>query len=180
MVDTGVAGSEPEIEAALGALGVGWEAVGHVILTHRHPDHVGSLGGVLELAPEASVYAGEADIPNIASTIPPQPVGDGDRVFDLDIISTPGHTLGHISVHDPASGVLVAGDALNGMGSGMPMAGDGVVAGANPRFSVDMALADETVRKLAGLDYETLYFGHGEPVLEDAVAAVAALASTLG
>ncbi|HEX5823746.1 MAG TPA: MBL fold metallo-hydrolase, partial [Candidatus Limnocylindrales bacterium] len=36
VVDTGVAGSEDEIAAALTGIGLDWSAVGHVILTHKH------------------------------------------------------------------------------------------------------------------------------------------------
>ena len=125
----------------------------------------------MDAAPAATGFAGEPDIPSIPSPRPLTPVGDGDAVFGLEIISTPGHTPGSISVHDPAAGLLVAGDALNGV--------DGGVGGANPRFSSDMSLADESVRKLAGLQFDTALFGHGEPVVGGASALVADLAAGL-
>jgi glyoxylase-like metal-dependent hydrolase (beta-lactamase superfamily II) len=156
IVDTGVAGSEPDIEAGLAAAGLGWGNVEHLILTHRHADHVGSVEAVLAGAGSAATYAGEADIAQIAAPQPIAAVGDGDEVFGLQIINTPGHTDGHISVLDPIGGVLVAGDALNGA--------DGGVVGANPQFSTDMTIADESVRKLAALSFDTILFGHGEPV----------------
>ena len=142
--------------------------MGQVILTHKHPDHMGSIDAVLERAPGAVVYAGAADIPEIASAMVPQPVGDGDSVFDLAIIETPGHTAGHICVLDTAAGILVAGDALNGVGGG--------VAAPDPSFSENMTVALDSVRKLAGFSYEVALFGHGEPLLEGASAAVTALA----
>jgi glyoxylase-like metal-dependent hydrolase (beta-lactamase superfamily II) len=172
LVDTGVDGSADAIEAGLTEAGLDWESVGHVILTHKHPDHVGSLGSVLEHAPGAMVYAGAPDIPAIASVVVPQPVGDGDTVFGLEMIETPGHTAGHIAVLDSIAGVLVAGDALNGVGGGLD--------GPDPGFSENMTVAVDSVRKLAGLSFEVALFGHGEPVLEDASAAVADLASGLG
>ncbi len=177
VVDTGVSGSEDDIEAGLGALGAGWDSVGHVILTHHHGDHVGSIEAVLERAAAAAAYAGEADIPRISSTRPLTPVGDGDEVFGLEIIATPGHTPGHVSVLDPAAGVLVAGDALNG---GDTMGGRaGTVAGPNPQFSSDMPTANETVKKLAALQFDTILFGHGEPVEGGAAALLAELAAGL-
>jgi glyoxylase-like metal-dependent hydrolase (beta-lactamase superfamily II) len=172
VVDTGVAGSAGEIEAALGALDLGWGAVGHVILTHAHGDHVGSLPEVLGQAPDAAAYAGAADIPAIRSPRAPVAVGDGDSVFGLEIVETPGHTPGHVSVLEPAGGLLIAGDALNGDGSGG-------VAGPNPRFSSDLALANASVAKLGALRFETVVFGHGEPVEGGASALVAALAAEL-
>ena len=43
-----------------------------------------------------------------------QPLEDGDEVFGLQIVATPGHTAGHVATFDPDSGVLVAGDAFPG------------------------------------------------------------------
>jgi glyoxylase-like metal-dependent hydrolase (beta-lactamase superfamily II) len=172
LVDTGVAGSADAIEESLIEVGLGWGSVGHVILTHKHPDHVGSIDDVLERASGAAVYAGAPDIPEMTAVVDARPVGDGDSVFDLGIIETPGHTAGHISVHDAIAGVLVVGDALNGA--------DGGVVGPDPAFSEDMAVANDSLRKLAGLSYEVALFGHGEPVLAGASTAVAALAADLG
>jgi glyoxylase-like metal-dependent hydrolase (beta-lactamase superfamily II) len=172
LVDTGIEGSADAIETSLGQVGLGWDSVGHVILTHKHPDHVGSLDMIIERAPTAEVYAGAADIPAIVSTVPPTAIGDGGSVFDLEIIGTPGHTAGHISVLDSVAGILVAGDALNGS--------DGGVTGPDPGFSEDMTIAVASVRKLATFDYEVALFGHGDPVLESASAAVADLATGLG
>ena len=112
LVDTGVENSADAIEAALGALSLGWPAVGHVILTHNHADHAGSAAVVLERAPDAMGYAGAEDIAGITVPRALTPVQDGDRVFDLQVVTTPGHTAGSISVLDPAGSVLVAGDAL--------------------------------------------------------------------
>jgi glyoxylase-like metal-dependent hydrolase (beta-lactamase superfamily II) len=171
LVDTGVAGSADAIEAALIEVGLDWEAVGHVILTHKHPDHVGSIDVVLARAPGAAVYAGAPDIPSIAAAMEPQPVGNGDLVFDLEVIETPGHTAGHISVLDGVAGILVAGDALNGASGG--------IDGPNPEFSENMTVALESVRKLAGFTFEVALFGHGDPLFEGASAAVAELAAVM-
>lgn len=156
LVDTGVGGSEGDIESALGEIGLDWGSVGHVIVTHRHPDHQGSLEAVIG-ASGAPWYAGAGDIEAITAATEGAVVATGDNVFDLRIIETPGHTPGHISVLDDAAGVLVAGDALNGA--------DGGVAGPNPDFSDDMDEAMRSVFVLAGLEFETILFGHGEPVL---------------
>jgi glyoxylase-like metal-dependent hydrolase (beta-lactamase superfamily II) len=172
LVDTGVAGSEGDIEAALGEIGLGWDAVGQLIVTHKHPDHMGSLEAIVALVPDAGVYAGAADIPAMEAVAAPSAVADGDRVFDLEIIETPGHTAGHISVLDPVAGILVAGDALVGVGGG--------VEGPDPAFSEDMTVATESVSKLAGFSYGTALFGHGPPLLEAASEAVNTLASRLG
>jgi glyoxylase-like metal-dependent hydrolase (beta-lactamase superfamily II) len=169
IVDTGNPGSQSAIQEALQAAGLGWEAVGHVILTHRHGDHVGSVNEVLDATNDAAVYAGAADIPSINTDRPITAVGEADTVFDLRIVASPGHTAGHICVLDEAGGLLVAGDALGKVG--------GTLAGSNPNFTDDAAQAKATVAKLGTLRYETLLVGHGEPILEGAAAQVAALAA---
>lgn len=171
LVDTGVAGSEATIEEALGEIGLGWGDVGHLIITHRHPDHQGSAEAAIT-ASGASWYAGAGDIDAVTAPTQGISVGDGDGIFDLQVIETPGHTPGHIAVLDPASGVLVAGDALNGE--------DGRVAGPNAQFSENMDQANASVSKLAGFEYEVALFGHGEPVVGGASSQVAALAESLG
>lgn len=163
IVDTGNPGNEGDIEAGLSEVGLGWADVGTVILTHRHGDHIGSVGPVMDAAAQAIGYAGEADIPSIDTPRPLTPVGDGDTVFGLPIIETPGHTEGSISVYDPIARVLVVGDAMNGRGAGVSGDANGV-AGANPRFSEDMDQANESIRKLSQLDFDAVYFGHGDPV----------------
>ncbi len=169
LVDTGVDGSADAIEASLGEVGLDWGVVGHVILTHKHPDHAGSVDDVMTRAVGATLYAGAEEIPQITSATTPQPVGDGDTVFGLEIIDSPGHTPGHICVLDAVAGILVTGDALSGDGGG--------VAPPDPSFSEDMTVAMETILKLGGFTYEIALFGHGEPLTEGASAAVAALAA---
>lgn len=170
IVDTGVSGSEGAIEAGLTEIGLGWGDVGTVVLTHLHPDHQGSLPAVIAAAGESTPwFAGAGDIEGIDALTEGQAVGDGDVVFGtLEIIETPGHTPGHICVLDPIAGILVAGDALTGT--------DGGVGGPNPDFTPDMDLANASVSKLAGFDYEVALFGHGEPVTSGASALVAELA----
>jgi glyoxylase-like metal-dependent hydrolase (beta-lactamase superfamily II) len=173
VVDTGVEGSADDIEQALAAAGLDWAAVGHVILTHKHPDHVGSVADVLERAADATPYAGHADIPAIDAPREVRAVADDDEVFGLQVITTPGHTPGHISVLDRASGLLVAGDALTGARGG------GGVARPNAQFTEDMDTANKSIRKLAGFTFETAVFGHGEPLESGADVEVAELAGTL-
>jgi glyoxylase-like metal-dependent hydrolase (beta-lactamase superfamily II) len=173
IVDTGVESSEGGIEAALGEIDLSWGDVGALVVTHLHPDHQGSVPAVIAATTDSLPwFAGAGDLEGINAPTEGQAVGDGDTVNSgLQIIETPGHTPGHISVLDPVAGILVVGDALNGA--------DGGVAGANPEFSEDMDLANASVAKLAGFDFEIALFGHGEPVVTGASALVADLAGSL-
>ena len=175
LVDTGVAGSAQRIGEVIQEAGLGWDAVQHVILTHHHPDHVGSIGDVLERAQGATVWAGAADIPNISPNISaPRDIraaADGAEIFVLRVIATPGHTAGHISVFDSVGAALVVGDAAVNVG--------GNLAGSPAQYTADMAQARDSLRKLSQLTFETAWFMHGEPIYEDASAQFEQLVASL-
>jgi glyoxylase-like metal-dependent hydrolase (beta-lactamase superfamily II) len=167
VVDTGVTGSEDDIESALTAVGLEWDVVRHVILTHKHPDHIGSIGAVLERARTAVGYAGAEDLPSILAPRELRVAADGDEIFGVRVVATPGHTKGSISVFDPIGRLFIAGDALN--------TSNGKVTGPNPDFTEDMRTASASVAKIAALDFDTLLVGHGDPVDGGAAAQVAKL-----
>jgi glyoxylase-like metal-dependent hydrolase (beta-lactamase superfamily II) len=171
VVDTGTPNNAPKIADVVRTAGLGWEAVHHVILTHYHPDHIGSIGEVLAAAPKATAYAGAADIPQIKSPRAIKAVGDNDEVFGLRVITTPGHTPGHVCVFDPAGSLLILGDAMTNR--------DSKLGGPSPQYTADMAQAHQSVKKLAKLTFERAVFGHGEPIDKGASQAIAKLAATL-
>jgi glyoxylase-like metal-dependent hydrolase (beta-lactamase superfamily II) len=170
VVDLGTPGSADAIGAALTAAGSGWTSVRHIVLTHQHDDHAGGLAEVRPLV-KAALYAGELDVQGIDAPADIKAVKDGDEVFGLRIIGTPGHTAGHISVFDPGTGVLVAGDALR--------TSDGL-ASSDPRYTADAAQASASVRKLAALDVKTILPGHGAPLTSGAADELRKLAASLG
>lgn len=168
IVDTGQPGTEVAIRDGLERLGLDWDAVSSILVTHRHGDHVGSLREVAERAPGAQLLAGEGDIEAFPSPREVQAVATGRTVMDLQVLETPGHTPGHVSVFDPASGVLLAGDAINGTE-------DGGVAGPNPSFTTDMETAWQSAAALADLAPDVILFGHGPPATDGAAAALDAV-----
>jgi glyoxylase-like metal-dependent hydrolase (beta-lactamase superfamily II) len=171
IVDTGTPDNAEKIGAVVRTAGLGWDAVHHVILTHYHPDHIGSVGEVLAAAAKATAYAGTADIPQIKSPRPLKAVSDNDEVFGLRVIATPGHTPGHVCVFDPAGSLLILGDAMNNINNKL--------SGPNPQYSSDMAQAHQSVKKLAKLTFQRAMFSHGEPIDKGAAQAIAKLAGTL-
>ena len=158
------------INTALTDLGLAPADVRSIILTHNHGDHVGGLGELEGAMTNATVYAGTGDIGTIQTSLNLSEVGDDDEVFGLGIVNTPGHTAGSISVFDTGTGLLVAGDAINGDGSGG-------ITGANPNFSEDLDAANASVSKMAALMPQVAAFGHGgAPVMEDVTSKLAAIA----
>jgi glyoxylase-like metal-dependent hydrolase (beta-lactamase superfamily II) len=171
VVDTGTPNNASKIADVVRTAGLGWDAVHHVILTHYHPDHIGSVGEILAAAAKATAYAGAADIAQIKSPRPIKAVGDNDEVFGLRVIATPGHTAGHVCVFDPAGSLLVLGDAMTNI--------DNKLGGPSPQYTADMAQAHQSVKKLAKLKFQSAVFGHGEPLDNGASQAIAKLAGTL-
>ena len=180
-------------------LGYGPAEVRQLIATHWHPDHIGGMAGLQRAtgAPAAAhrseaaaVGRGGQVIPHPVEprwlrpllsplmtplTPPPFPVDialdDGDTLPLLNgarVIHTPGHTPGSISLHFPAEGVLLVGDAVQRVGPRLTL--------PSRWFSSDMTAAKASVRKLAGLDFDTICFSHFQPMRKDAQAALRSLA----
>jgi glyoxylase-like metal-dependent hydrolase (beta-lactamase superfamily II) len=170
IVDTGVSGSADAIGESLASLGLNYDDVDHVVLTHKHGDHAGSIAEVTARAARATVYAGQADLGEIDADSIVALTG-GEDVFGLEMLATPGHTAGHMAVIDHGVGLLVAGDAI--------FSEDGGVIEGPPRFFEDIPRSRETIRELARLSFNTLLVGHGEPIEGAADTAVAALAASL-
>lgn len=175
IIDTGVAGSAAAIGQTLQAMGLSYTDVEHLILTHKHGDHAGSLTEIMGSATNATVYAGQADLDGIdASGVDDGivPLVGGEDVFGLQMVASPGHTAGHMCVLDDNTGLLVAGDALFTEG--------GQVIEGPERFFEDIPQSRQTIKDLAALSYNTLLVGHGDPIESDASAEVARLAESLG
>ena len=173
---TGEGGVGP-IGDALVAAGAGWDAVSSILVSHRHADHAGGVEAAAGEAPDATLYAAQPDLDRVpAGDLATSEVVDGDRVVGVRVVATPGHTSGHVSGLEEATGLLLVGDALvNGVAIG-GTTGVGVEL-SPPDFTFDAELAAASGDLLAGLDYETALFGHGEPL---ATGAAATVASDLG
>lgn len=98
-------------------------------------------------------------------------VRDGEELPDgsgLVVISTPGHTPGHISLYHKPSQTLIAGDAF--------FLVDGELAGPDPSLTLDIALAKKSLYKLTQLDIKTVICYHGGVYTGDANRRIATLA----
>lgn len=105
-----------------------------IVLTHAHDDHVGALDSLAKEMKnvtvsvskrDARLLAGKTDldpdehqtpirggIPKNIQTVPEHLVQNGDRIGDLLVVASPGHTPGHIALFDQKNGALFAGDAF--------------------------------------------------------------------
>lgn len=178
LFDTGT-GGVGAVGDALAAAGVGWSDLSTVLVSHRHDDHVGGVEGVAAEAPDALFLAGVPDLDVFRDRVRrAEPVADGDRVMDLRVVATPGHTEGHVCAFDPASGLLLAGDAIvNGVAIG-GTTGEGIEV-SPPAFTADVTAATASVRTLATLPVDVILFGHGEPATENAGTQLVELAESV-
>lgn len=88
-----------------------------------------------------------------------QTLSDGQIFKDtLQVVTTPGHTKGHISLFDTESRTLIAADAL--------VVEDGEFNIANPQFTLDMEAALESVRKIQALNPSRVICYHGGAIEE--------------
>jgi glyoxylase-like metal-dependent hydrolase (beta-lactamase superfamily II) len=77
----------------------------------------------------------------------------------LRVVTTPGHTPGHISLYAPTVGVLFCGDSM--------VASENGLHGSRPGVTWDPAQARESVQKQAELGASIVCSGHG-PVVKEA------------
>ena len=179
VVDTGIKGAPKRIIAAIEEIGGGLDDVTAILLTHAHADHAGGAreftravgrGTTVHEADAAFVESGTG--PGLdpstrlgrmlkrASASDPAPVErtltDGEVLpiaGGLQVVHTPGHSPGHISLLHRDSGVLITGDAIWNMWSRRSWP---VLA-----FCTNIAMTQETAHRLAELPYTTAAFTHG-------------------
>jgi hydroxyacylglutathione hydrolase len=97
-----------------------------ILVTHHHADHVGGIGALLDWCGRNIPVYGPANepIPHRSHT-----VGEGDVVrfaplsLTLNVMSLPGHTIGHIAYHDEARQRLFSGDTIFAAGCGRLLGG---------------------------------------------------------
>ncbi|BBH63669.1 hydrolase [Actinoplanes sp. OR16] len=188
LVDTGLPRRAPAIERALRGIRRSLGEVRTVLVTHHHPDHVGSLAEVKRRS-GARLIAHAADAPHITGAFPATPpagllgklvgrlIGDVEPVKLDQLVAdeaeplpgftalhTPGHTRGHLSfLLDRDGGILFAGDAAGSRG--------GRVTPPPGPVTADPAEALSSMKRLAERQFEHAVFGHGRAVTGHAVEA---------
>ncbi|ARS88817.1 MBL fold metallo-hydrolase [Natrarchaeobaculum aegyptiacum] len=171
LVDVGPEGAIDAIASHVEDLGYDLQDVWLVLCTHHDGDHVAGLAELLERT-DAIVAAHEAEAPYVRGDEEPIK-GDGDRYspvrVDLELadgvriptldgpvelVETPGHSPGHVSLYKPSSSLLIAGDAL-------VADGDEPLSGPKPEYTPDEERALESVGRLADLEIDQVVCYHG-------------------
>ena len=171
LVDSGIGFQSEDTIASVRRM-LGGRPLDIMVLTHRHYDHVGGANAMIK-AFGPKVYAGKDDAPPLregdrASTLgaqfggPLEPMdvtdlNDGDIIdmgeHRMRVISTPGHTIGSISLFDEVTGALFTGDT--------------VFIGGVGKWTYDTGSAEQLIsslKRLSGLKINGLYPGHGPTV----------------
>jgi glyoxylase-like metal-dependent hydrolase (beta-lactamase superfamily II) len=131
------------------------ERVAAVLLTHHHGDHV---GGAAHLAARGVPIWAHAETARRIDVSVARVLEDGDACGPVRAIFTPGHAPGHLCFHDPATGALIAGDMVAGLGTILIDPSEG-----------DMRVYLRSLAIMAALAPSVLLPAHG-PVVTDALA----------
>ena len=204
LIDCGLPGSAPHIGAAIRQLGYHPADVAQLVLTHFHPDHVGTAADVKRWG-QAQVLAHRADALFITGrrTGPPPDLADWERpLFEqvnrqvpaasaepvpvdtelddgslIDLGGTHARVVG-VPGHTPGSIALhVFERGVLLVGDTIARAPDGLVM--RGVFNADPTAVRLSVRRLAALDTEIVGFGHGDPLNRDAAATLRTVADRL-
>jgi len=184
LIDANLKGLEDAILAAAAAAG---KPIRRILLTHAHPDHMGSvdaltakLGAVeiaasrrsvplLRLPPNTALEAGEPNkpirnTPGMKSAVT-RTLAEGELYGSLRVMETPGHLPGHLSFLDERDGTLYAGDAIICLG-GLRVAGYAPFPYTPTNlFTWDKGIALISAQKLLKYSIARFASGHG-PVRE--------------
>ena len=164
LIDTCTPGSIEAIGAALANVGAAWSDVTDVVLTHSHFDHTGGLTESAALASGATVWAGAQDAPEI-STVggrAVRPLAESDRVGNMHVLHTPGHTPGHVSLLHEGASILFIGDLVG--------SADGALSFGPSAFTADPALSRQSLQRIIDLQPDRILFSHGGEVSDPGAA----------
>lgn len=177
LIDVGYQGAVEELVAALETAGLTLADVRAVVITHQDGDHAGALEEVVDRT-GAVVYAHGACAPYVDGRKHPIKAPDDERyppasvdvelvdgvrfrtdAGPMDVVFTPGHAPGHVSLHFPEQRLLLAADALTADEDGL--------AGPSEQFTPEMDRALDSAARLADYRIEQILCFHGGAVDAD-------------
>ncbi|MDD4651790.1 MAG: DUF6009 family protein [Methanothrix sp.] len=174
LVDSGIAGSEKIIFQYLKDTGRSPQEISMLILTHAHPDHIGSAAAIKRITgctvaahaserawiEDVDLQAKERPVPGFfdlvgGSVEVDRALKEGDLLHldgcpDLRVLHTPGHSCGSISMWMAEEGALITADAIP-------------IAGEMPIYQ-DVLASVRSVQRLAAIpDIKLLLAAWDEP-----------------
>ncbi|HEY93576.1 MAG TPA: MBL fold metallo-hydrolase [Dehalococcoidia bacterium] len=188
LIDTGLRDSASHILEFIKHIGRSPEEISLIILTHNHIDHMGGLAeiqehskakvavhkddvGIREHPPAADGRYREplaqikSKLRSVFSVLPEDVdiILEGGEILDclggLDVIHTPGHTPGSISLYSQKHKMLFSGDLIRKRRNKLLLPPKMVCS------DIDENL--ESIKKISHYDIEILCFGHGLPLHQD-------------
>lgn len=183
LVDTGARGSEEALHSGLAQAG---PLPSRVLITHGHVDHWGLAFALTDRVlahpgawPSMRYASGHRDrldespswldagemehafggVASLLAGLPDiEPLADGDRIGDWQVLWTPGHDAGHVCLHRDSDGLLVCGDLL------LP----GFTPNIQPNWDGGDALAQfqSSLLRMRDLDISLVLPAHGEPYVD--------------
>jgi glyoxylase-like metal-dependent hydrolase (beta-lactamase superfamily II) len=195
LIDTGLVIRMDKVIAGIERAGYTVSDLRVIVLTHYHHDHVGCAAKLSQLS-GAKIAAHQDEVVYITreEKLPAKslvkrvlfwlfdrvalwvwdpkhethikkvdlPLKEGDIVQalgGLQVLHVPGHTPGSIALYHPTRQMLFCGDTLTNRGK---------IRCSPWHASVNVNQARHSARKLTGYPVEVAYFGHGDPILEQA------------
>ncbi len=196
LIDTGTSGLGEQILKAIDLAGLDSSRLNHIIITHLHNDHTGSLAELKKLT-GAKIYAHEMEAQAIEEGVLMRPskahpqfpyniivplllgksINSKQEGTPVDIRLKGGETL------EPAGGIRIIWTPGHTAGhicclvekEKMLIAGDAARGGKKPSYPFlyeDMPEAMKSLEKIKTLDFEKVYFGHGCEITKDSFSSI--------
>ena len=171
LIDTGRPGKVKNILKEIESLNIKPKNIKHILLTHHDVDHIGNAT-LLQKETGATLWASKKDIPyilgdksrpgikKIASLLmrvkKPEKIKfyNGQKIGDIEIIPTPGHTPGHVSFL--YKDILFAGDLVG--------SSNGVLKKPPKIGNSDEKSIKESILKMSEYSFKWVCPAHGEPL----------------
>ena len=194
LIDALAGNQSKRILAAAEAAGA---PIKRIVLTHAHPDHVGSVNALKRALPDAEFIVATREAPGLTKKPKPAPgepkgrilgggagvkvvpdrlIGEGDRVGSLEVYAAPGHSVGHVAFLDSRDRTLYCGDVYSTVGGVATTAGPYLRFPLPGLFTWHAPTVLESAKKLRALDPARLAPGHGGVVEQPGAAMDAAIA----
>lgn len=189
LIDTGLPGSAEKITAGVEKAGKELRDIRHIVLTHAHPDHIGSFA-VLKKRTRAEAYMHPADAIIAASGrgFRPMRAAPGlKRMIMFKLFVRPVAEVEAAPIeHGVDDGEILPGGlrAIHAPGhcagqialflpthGGVLIAADACANLMGLGLSLgyeDLALGRRSLRKLSSFEFQIACFGHGKPIMKDA------------